>query len=90
MHFYFTDDLTIESSDTRPVPLLDEFKKLRKRNKILFTVLVGLAVILFWGGVWGLADELITPDNYTLSSLISLAVGIIIMTLLGASLERIA
>ena len=82
-------DLIIESSDTRPVPLLDGFKRLRKRNKILSNVLVGLAVILFWLGVWGLAGELIMHDNYTLSSFISLTIGIIIMVLLGASFERI-
>ncbi|MCR4335117.1 MAG: hypothetical protein NUV57_01115 [archaeon] len=49
-------------------PLVDEFKKLRKRNKILFTALVGAAVILFWRGVWGMADALIFPGHYLTSS----------------------
>ena len=78
-----------QNSSLADVFLLNPFAKLRKRNKILFTILVGTAVILFWRGVWGLADELIFPENYLYSSFVSTFIALIILVLLGVSLEKI-
>ncbi len=43
--------------------------------------LVGSAIILFWRGIWNLADNYLFPDHATLSSLASLGIGIGILVL---------
>lgn len=58
-------------------------KKLKKRNKnkrLYFALLIGLAVVSFWRGAWGLMDLYLIPDNPTLSFSISLIVGLLILS----------
>ena len=53
---------------------------MKKRKKsILFVILVGTAVVLFWRGAWGLMDVLIFPNNEILSYLSSLVTGLLIL-----------
>jgi hypothetical protein len=56
-------------------------KKRKLKHKILFTVLVALAVVAFWRGAWGLMDTFLFPENYLLSSFTSLLLGIIILVI---------
>lgn len=47
----------------------------------LYRVLsIAIAVVFFWRGVWGLMDLYIFPDNLTLSYIISLVIGLGILT----------
>lgn len=41
--------------------MLSYFNKLKRHHKILFATIIGLSVILFWRGIWGLVDLLTTP-----------------------------
>ncbi|MBP6981750.1 hypothetical protein KBB25_03175 [Candidatus Gracilibacteria bacterium] len=43
--------------------------------------LVGAAIILFWRGIWNLADEYLFPDHPTLSAFASLMIGMGILIL---------
>lgn len=43
--------------------------------------LVGAAIILFWRGIWNLADEYLFPDHPTLSAFASLTIGMGILIL---------
>jgi hypothetical protein len=54
-------------------------KKRKLKHKILFTILIALAVVAFWRGAWGLMDTFLFPENYLLSSLTSLFLGLIIL-----------
>jgi hypothetical protein len=51
----------------------------KKKNKIIFAIIIAFAVISFWRGVWGLMDEYLFPNNYTLSLVSSLVLGLAIL-----------
>lgn len=56
----------------------------RGKNKIKETahvLLIALAIIMFWRGVWGLMDHYLFPDNPALSYVLSIATGILILYL---------
>lgn len=52
---------------------IDNFKR---RHKILFALLIGFAVVAFWRGAWGILDVYLFPDDYHLSSIASLCIGL--------------
>lgn len=45
-------------------------------KQAMFTLLIGFAVVAFWRGAWGLMDVYLLPDNYEISSWISIFVGL--------------
>ena len=47
----------------------------------LYAVIIGFAVIAFWRGVWGLLDIFLFPNDYVLSLVSSLIIGVIILYL---------
>lgn len=55
--------------------------KLERKHPILYAIFVGSAVVLFWRGLWGLLDLYLFPNNYLVSSVISLVLGILILGL---------
>ncbi len=57
-------------------------KKDKSGKKILFAVIIGVAVVCFWRGVWGLLDVYLFPNNYALSSWISVIAGLIVLRLM--------
>ncbi len=65
------------------------FKKLEKRNKILFTIIIAFAVISFWRGAWGLLDYLLFPNNELLSYLISVIIGVSLLVYTGYITKRL-
>jgi hypothetical protein len=52
---------------------------MKKKYKLLFAIIIAFAVISFWRGVWGLMDEYLFPNNYTLSLVSSLILGLAIL-----------
>ena len=59
--------------------MLKGFAKMSSVKQIAFAVLIAFAVISFWRGIWGLSDQFLFPNDYTLSLWISLIVGLIIL-----------
>lgn len=51
----------------------------KKKHPFLKILLIALAAILFWRGVWGLIDLYLFPDNPLISNLVSLILGIILL-----------
>ncbi|MCW4043294.1 MAG: hypothetical protein NWE90_06180 [Candidatus Bathyarchaeota archaeon] len=45
-------------------------------------VIVILAVVMIWRGLWGLLDEYLWPNRPKLSYLVSLIIGLILITIL--------
>lgn len=67
------------------------FKKKETFTHHFVTVLLtAVAVILFWRGMWGLTDMYLFPDNSTLSYLVSIFVGLVILYLDDKRLSEIA
>lgn len=54
-------------------------KRLKTHHKILYALIVGTGVVAFWRGAWEVMDVLLLPQNYLLSSIVSLCFGILIL-----------
>ena len=50
--------------------------------------LVGAAIILFWRGIWNLADHYLFPDNSNLSAFASLCIGMGLMILMRSFVSQ--
>jgi len=55
----------------------DEIKK--EIQKIVYALLIGIAIISFWRGVWGLLDLYLFPSNQVLSLFSSVILGLVIL-----------
>lgn len=55
------------------------FRKMKVKHQLLTAILIGIAVVSFWRGAWGLMDVYIFPDNYLLSSWISMVAGVVVL-----------
>lgn len=49
----------------------------------LQTLLIGLTIVMFWRGAWGLMDLYLFPNNQTKSFMSSLIVGLILLFVLN-------
>lgn len=56
------------------------FKKKETFSHHFVTVLLtAIAVVFFWRGIWGLTDTFLFPENATLSYMVSIFVGLVIL-----------
>jgi hypothetical protein len=57
------------------------FPKIFKGKKKSFfdIILTASAVVMFWYGVWGLAEMYLFPSNQTFSYLVAIALGLFIL-----------
>jgi quinol-cytochrome oxidoreductase complex cytochrome b subunit len=69
--------------------MLKKISKMKSKHQIIFAIIVGFAVISFWRGVWGLMDEYLLPNNYTLSLWISVILGVVILILTGYATKEL-
>jgi len=49
-------------------------------RKTIYTILIAFAIISFWRGVWGLMDLYLIPESHAISFLISIFIGILILS----------
>jgi hypothetical protein len=59
--------------------MLHRVKKLKPFKQLLFTFCIGLSVVSFWRGAWGIMDNYLFPNNYELSSWVSIIIGLSIL-----------
>ncbi len=64
-------------------------QRFRQRHPHLFFLVGGVAIIMFWRGVWGLLDTYLLPQYEILSLLVSIALGVIILYLDDFSLDEL-
>jgi len=76
-----------------PGSMREVFQNMKKHNKVLFSVIVAAAIILFWKGTWGIADivfdEWIFQGHLFWSNLTAAFVGILILLGAGVLLDRL-
>ncbi|XSG86073.1 MAG: hypothetical protein ACPW60_04965 [Methylohalobius sp. ZOD2] len=65
-------------------PKLVQFKS---EHPNINTLVIVSAIIMLWRGVWGLLDVYLFPGSPTLSYLVSIALGALILYLDGFSLD---
>ena len=56
------------------------FKKLKPHHQVMMALLIGIAVVLFWRGIWGIFDLYLFPENLELSMWTSIVLGLIILS----------
>jgi len=59
--------------------MLKAFKKLETTHQKLFALIIGVAVIMFWRGIWGLLDVYLFPNDPALRFLISAIIGLTVL-----------
>ncbi len=52
-------------------------------------VVIVLGIIMLWRGVWGLLDQFLFPGSPTLSSLISIGLGVLVLYIDDFSLDNL-
>jgi hypothetical protein len=55
--------------------------ELKARHPVGNAVIIILAIIMFWRGMWGLLDTYLFPGSPTLSNLVSVLLGVLILYL---------
>lgn len=56
--------------------------KKEERKNFFLALMLGIAAVAFWRGIWGLADLYFFPSNYNLSLILSAIIGIVILYLI--------
>ena len=73
---------------------MDLFLQLKRRNKLVFTFIVGIAIIMFWEGAWNLLDiffdDFIFQGHLFWSNLVAMLIGFGILFAAGMALEKLA
>jgi len=64
-------------------------RRLRRIEKITYALIIGLAIVAFWRGAWGLMELYIFPNNLPLSLWITLSGSIIILIFTRNFVKRI-
>ena len=63
--------------------MLEEIFERASLKDILLVFLAATAVIGFWRGIWNLLDQFFLVNNFVLSQVVSIVVGILILVLLS-------
>lgn len=61
--------------------MFKEFKKLKKYNQFIYSLLIAVCIVAIWRGTWILLDLYVFPNNQLLSSIVPLILGAIILAI---------
>jgi|TARA_B100002003_G_C14031461_1_gene497206 hypothetical protein len=67
--------------------MIKKFKKLSIWKKRFTALILGIAIILVWRGIWGLADLYLFPNSLTQSFIISIVIGLVILMYMHYTFE---
>ena len=65
-------------------------KKGAKKNshsRVIYTLILALAIVAFWRGAWGLLDTYLLPSHPLTSYVVSLLIGIVLLYSIKHSLK---
>jgi len=69
--------------------MFQKINQFKRKHKILFAILIGFSVVSFWRGAWGILDVFVFPNNYTLSCITSLILGISLLAITNYIIEEL-
>ena len=58
-----------------------QYKKFKKKHKVIHLLIVSTAIVMLWRGIWGLLDLYLFADNQTISYFVSVMVAFAILYL---------
>lgn len=61
----------------------------KRKHKMLFAIIIGFSVVSFWRGAWGILDVFVFPENYALSSVVSLVFGITLLAVTNYIIDEL-
>ena len=61
--------------------MLQKLSKLKTEHRIITAIFVGISVVSFWRGAWGLMDLYLFPRNLTISYVFSLFLGLAVLSI---------
>ncbi len=70
--------------------LKKKFIQLRKSDSNINMILIAIAVVMIWRGVWGILDTFLFPNYPLISYIISLTMGIIILWIDNKKLDELS
>ncbi|PIQ76242.1 hypothetical protein COU78_04755 [Candidatus Peregrinibacteria bacterium CG10_big_fil_rev_8_21_14_0_10_49_24] len=56
--------------------MISKISTFKRKHKLIFALIIGLSVVSFWRGAWGIMDVYIFPNNYGISSIVCFFIGI--------------
>ncbi len=65
------------------------FKRVKKTHPNFYSIFIGISIIMFWRGLWGLMDLYLFPDNHLLSYLVSVFLGLFLLYINDFRLKEI-
>ncbi len=66
--------------------IYDSFQNLKEHHQVVFAVIIGAAIIIFWRGLWVIADYLFGVEDLTLT-IISTIVALVILIISGELMD---
>lgn len=69
--------------------MLKKLSTLKKHHQLLFSLIVLSGVVCLWRGVWGLLDIYLLPNNLPLSFILSIVLGVGIISVVHYTIDKI-
>ncbi|MFH1224723.1 MAG: hypothetical protein V1676_02875 [Candidatus Diapherotrites archaeon] len=70
--------------------MLRYFAKLQVQHQLIFAVIIGIAMVSFWRGMFGLENLYLFPENPPLSYMVSLIAGFAILIASDYVIKKLA
>ena len=59
--------------------MLEEIVKKTNFSDVGIILISAIAIVSFWRGMWGLMDLYLLPENYVLSLVVSVVIGLVVL-----------
>lgn len=66
-----------------------KIEQLKERYPSVNVIVIILAIIMLWRGIWGLLDTYVFPGSPTFSNLFCIVLGVVILYLDGFSIDNL-
>jgi len=68
--------------------MINFFGTLRTKNQVLFALVISVAIVSVWRGIWGLMDFYLYPQDPVMSYGLSVVIGTVILVATGLFVEE--
>jgi hypothetical protein len=70
--------------------MFQSLSALKRHHQVLFSIIIVIAVVLVWRGMWNLVDEYWFPSVSDFSNISSVVVGVIILLITRKAVNQLA
>ena len=69
--------------------MISKIAGLKKHHQLFFSLIVLSGVVCLWRGIWGLLDMYLIPNNLSLSFILSIILGIVIISVTHYTIDKL-